>query len=91
MTDKANNRELKKLAGITDKVRKEMTQTVQEWLWRDWSQRFAEGLLAHGVTISEHKQRPSTRAFVEGAAGVGKGRGGDGPAPSPATPDGTVS
>ena len=60
MPQGANSRELQELARIADAVRKEMTQTVRDWVWTDWSQRFAEGLLAHGVTVSEHKQRQQT-------------------------------
>ena len=60
MPEKADNRELQELARIADKVRKEMTLELGEWLWKDWDQRFAEGLLACGVTVSEHKQRQQT-------------------------------
>ena len=38
MPRKAENRELKELARITDKVRKEMTQTISDWVWRDWAE-----------------------------------------------------
>ena len=78
MPQGANSLELQELACIADAVRKEMTLTIRDWSWKDWPQRFAEGLLAHGVTVSEHETKALHAGLRGRSGGVVEGRVGGG-------------
>ena len=44
--------DLAELERIVNAVRKDLKDTLGDWRWHEWSRRFAEGLLARGVTVS---------------------------------------